>query len=92
MVGIGLESGISKRSPFCNFRNRKPAFTLATAEKGGVFTSPRTQTSGLSFSDNFQYAEFDIYKQNRTLNIKLNIGEYFNQSANQAESFLPFPP
>lgn len=45
---IGRECGSPRLSPFCNRRSRNPASSLANALNGGVFTTPRNQTSGLS--------------------------------------------
>lgn len=47
--GIGLEAGISRRSPRCRRRRRNPASCLTSFEKGGDFTSPCSQTRGLCF-------------------------------------------
>jgi len=48
--GIGLEWGMPGCSPCCKRLRRNPASTLAPWDKGGVFTSPWNQTSGLSFN------------------------------------------
>jgi hypothetical protein len=45
---IGREWGIPRLSPRWSRRRRKPASILASLENGGVFTSPRSHTSGLS--------------------------------------------
>src|ERR1051326_6889931 len=46
--GIGRECGRDNLSPACKRRKRNPASILASLEKGGVFTSPWSHTSGLS--------------------------------------------
>src|SRR5437016_6156485 len=51
--GIGREWGIDRGSPFCSRLNRIPAATRACFENGGVFTSPCSHTSGLSFPATF---------------------------------------
>jgi hypothetical protein len=48
MVGIGLECGSPRLSPFCSRRSRNPASSLAGVLNGGVLTRPRNQTSGLA--------------------------------------------
>src|SRR5438093_635550 len=48
MVGIGRECGSPKFSPRCRRRSKTPASMRAPKLKGGVFTSPRSQTRGLS--------------------------------------------
>lgn len=48
MTGIGLECGSDKFSPRCNRRSKTPASMRAAGVNGGVFTSPRSQTRGLS--------------------------------------------
>jgi hypothetical protein len=47
-------------SPFCNLRSRNPASTRASGLKGGVFTSPRNQTSGLFVRAIVAYVQYDI--------------------------------
>lgn len=48
MLGIGRECGMPILSPRCNWRSSVPASTRASVENGGVFTSPLSQTKGLS--------------------------------------------
>src|SRR5690606_16739735 len=48
MLGIGREAGIPSRSPRWSMRSSTPASRRAALEKGGVLTSPCSQTSGLS--------------------------------------------
>ena len=48
ILGIGRECGIPSVTPCCSWRRRMPASSRAAAENGGDFTSPRSQTSGLS--------------------------------------------
>src|SRR5258708_38329255 len=48
MAGIGRECGSDKFSPRCRRRSKTPASMRAPKVKGGVFTSPRSQTRGLS--------------------------------------------
>src|SRR5258706_11968485 len=53
--------GIPKVFPCCNWRKRKPASSLVTAEKGGVLISPSSQTRGLSTElTKSSYVAFDI--------------------------------
>ena len=47
-AGIGREWGNPRLSPHWRRRSKNPASTLASAPNGGVFTSPRSQTTGLS--------------------------------------------
>lgn len=49
-VHIGREWGIGIDSPCCSFRSKNPASTRAFEDSGGVFTSPPSQTNGLSAS------------------------------------------
>src|SRR5262245_13923049 len=48
MLGIVRECGSASDSPRCNRRRSIPASMRAAVERGGVFTSPCSQTSGLS--------------------------------------------
>src|SRR5260370_8258848 len=58
---MGRECGRARLSPFCNLRSRKPASSRASALKGGVFTSPFNQTSGLfSVRAMVPYVQYDI--------------------------------
>src|SRR3989304_3582346 len=45
---MGLDRGSDSLSPFCSFLSRNPASRRASPEKGGVWTSPWSQTRGLS--------------------------------------------
>ena len=59
--GIGREKGNPSCSPVCSRRNRYPASTLPVFENGGVFTSPCSQTRGLSrLSMCLRYVNSDI--------------------------------
>ena len=46
---MGRDCGIPSRWPCGNRRSRNPASSRASRENGGVFTSPWSQTRGLSF-------------------------------------------
>jgi len=48
--GIGRDQGSESFSPDCSRLSMNPASTRAKDENGGVFTSPWSQTSGLSDS------------------------------------------
>jgi len=58
---MGRACGRPRLSPSCNLRSRNPASTRASALKGGVFTSPFNQTSGLfSVRAMISYVQYDI--------------------------------
>lgn len=65
MLGIGRECGTLSRSPRWRRRSNTPASIRAEAEKGGVFTSPRNQTSGLPIGrrQGIQYMSYMTYCQ-----------------------------
>jgi hypothetical protein len=46
---MGREWGMPRFLPRCSSRSRYPASKRAACPKGGVFTSPCSQASGLSF-------------------------------------------
>jgi hypothetical protein len=48
ILAMGRECGSDSCSPRCNRLSKTPASTRAPKLKGGVFTSPRSQTRGLS--------------------------------------------
>jgi len=52
--GMGRDQGIEGDSPFCKRLNKYPTSILAGFENGGVFTSPCSQTRGLSL-DSMQH-------------------------------------
>lgn len=59
--GIGRECGRPSLAPPCNCRSNTPASTRAARENGGVLTSPRSHTSGLSVADTCRvYVRVDI--------------------------------
>jgi len=57
---MGRERGIPINSPRCNNRSKTPVSSLAFFEKGGVLTSPCSQTKGLS-TFHIQYIFYVIY-------------------------------
>ncbi len=57
-----------KDSPFCSLLNKIPTSRRASFENGGVFTSPCSHTSGLSFTATFfriqdSYVRSDMHGQ-----------------------------
>lgn len=46
--GMGRDEGSDSLSPSCKRRSRNPASRRASSDQGGVFTSPWSQTRGLS--------------------------------------------
>lgn len=91
MPGIGLEWGSESVSPRCSLLSRTPASSLASGEKGGVLTSPRSHISGLSSGiiHNTYYVISDIEARSLVVTIQVFL---FIAIYNREQKLVSDPP